>query len=148
MFGRDRQLAAVDPRRSTYLACALMMRGAVTVSDASRNVDRLRKGLRMAHWVSDGFKVGLCDRAPTGTPYSALCLANNCAMRKPLDAMTSRFQKLRRRNLYVHHYGEFMEIDDMDAAAGTIADLAEEYARVDAAAPPETVPSIRPLGVR
>ena len=86
-------------------------------------------------------------RAP-GTPYSALCLANNCAMRKPLDAMTSRFQKLRRRNLYVHHYGEFMEIDDMDAAAGTIAELAEEYARVDAAAPPETVPSIRPLGVR
>ena len=148
VFGRDRQLAAVDPRRSTYLACALMMRGAVTVSDASRNVDRLRKGLRMAHWVSDGFKVGLCDRAPTGTPYSALCLANNCAMRKPLDAMTSRFQKLRRRNLYVHHYGEFMEIDDMDAAAGTIVDLAEEYARVDSAAPPETVPSIRPLGVR
>ena len=148
VFGRDRQLASVDPRRSTYLACALMMRGAVTVSDASRNVDRLRKGLRMAHWVSDGFKVGLCDRAPTGTPYSALCLANNCAMRKPLDAMTSRFQKLRRRNLYVHHYGEFMEIDDMDAAAGTIADLAEEYARVDAAPPPETVPSIRPLGVR
>ena len=148
VFGRDRQLAQVDPRRSTYLACALMMRGAVTVSDANRNVERLRKGLRMAHWVSDGFKVGLCDRPPTGTPYSALCLANNCAMRKPLDAMTSRFQKLRKRNLYVHHYGEFMSIDDMDLAAMSIGDLADEYGRVDTMTPPETVPSIQPLGVR
>jgi len=57
VFQRDRQLASVDPRHSTYLACALMMRGAVTVSDANRNVERLRKGLRMAHWVGDGFKV-------------------------------------------------------------------------------------------
>ena len=37
--GRDRQLASVDPRRSTYLACALLMRGAVNISDANRNVD-------------------------------------------------------------------------------------------------------------
>jgi tubulin epsilon len=102
----------------------------------------------MAHWVSDGFKVGLCDRPPAGSPYSALCLANNCAMRKPLDAMTGRFQKLRKRNLYVHHYAEYMAVDDMDAAAMSIADLSDEYGRVDATAPPETVPSIRPLGVR
>ena len=94
VFGRDRQLASVDPRRSTYLACALMLRGGVNISDANRNVERLRRGLKMAHWVSDGFKVGLCDRAPVGTPYSALCLANNCAMQRPLDAMNERFGKL------------------------------------------------------
>ena len=99
VFGRDRQLASVDPRRSTYLACALMLRGGVNISDANRNVERLRRGLKMAHWVSDGFKVGLCDRAPVGTPYSALCLANNCAMQRPLDAMNERFGKLRKRNV-------------------------------------------------
>ena len=148
VFGKDRQLASVDPRRSTYLACALMMRGDVAVSDANRNVERLRKGLRMAHWVSDGFKVGLCDRAPAGVPYSALCLANNCAMRKPLDAMTARFRKLRKRNLYVHHYAEYMSLEDMDFAAESIEELAAEYGRVDASEPPETVPSIEPLGVR
>lgn len=148
VFSRDRQLASVDPGRSTYLACALMMRGGVTTSDANRNVGRLRKGLRMAHWVSDGFKVGLCDRAPVGVPYSALCLANNCAMQKPLDAMTARFSKLRNRNLYVHHYTEYMELEDMDGAAATIQELAAEYGRVDATGPPETVPSIEPLGVR
>jgi tubulin epsilon len=93
-------------------------------------------------------QVGLCDRPPVGAPYSALCLANNCAMRKPLDAMTVRFQKLRKRNLYVHHYAEHMAIDDMDAAAHAIATLASEYGAVDTMAAPETVPSIQPLGVR
>jgi len=148
VFGRDRQLASVDPRHSTYMACALLLRGGVNISDANRNVERLRRGLKMALWVSDGFKVGLCDRAPVGVPYSALCLANNCAMQKPLTAMCERYRKLRRRNVYMHHYTEYMEAADMDAAAESIEDLTAEYARVDASCPPQTVPSIQPLGIR
>ena len=62
--------------------------------------------------------------------------------------MTARFSKLRIGNLYVHHYTEYMELEDMDGAAATIQDLAAEYGRVDATGPPETVPSIEPLGVR
>ena len=148
VFGRDRQLASVDPRRSTYLACALMLRGGVNISDANRNVERLRRGLKMAHWVSDGFKVGLCDRAPVGTPYSALCLANNCAMQRPLDAMNERFGKLRKRNVYLHHYTEYMDLADIDGAAECIQDLGAEYGRLDIARVPDTVPSIEPLGIR
>ena len=148
VFGRYRQLASVDPRRSTYLACALMLRGGVNISDANRNVERLRRGLKMAHWVSDGFKVGLCDRAPVGTPYSALCLANNCAMQRPLDAMNERFGKLRKRNVYLHHYTEYMDLADIDGAAECIQDLGAEYGRLDIARVPDTVPSIEPLGIR
>ena len=148
VFGRDRQLASVDPRRSTYLACGLMLRGGVNISDANRNVERLRRGLKMAHWVSDGFKVGLCDRAPVGTPYSALCLANNCAMQRPLDAMCERFGKLRKRNVYLHHYTEYMDLADIDGAAECIQDLGAEYGRLDTARVPDTVPSIEPLGIR
>ncbi len=148
VFGRDRQLASVDPRRSTYLACALMLRGGVNISDANRNVERLRRGLKMAHWVSDGFKVGLCDRAPVGTPYSALCLANNCAMQRPLDAMNERFGKLRKRNVYLHHYTEYMDLADIDGAAECIQDLGAEYGRLDIARVPDTVPSIESLGIR
>ena len=148
VFDRDRQLASVDPRRSTYLACALMLRGGVNISDANRNVERLRRGLKMAHWVSDGFKVGLCDRAPVGTPYSALCLANNCAMQRPLDAMNERFGKLRKRNVYLHHYTEYMDLADIDGAAECIQDLGAEYGRLDIARVPDTVPSIEPLGIR
>lgn len=148
VFGRDRQLASVDPRRSTYLACALLLRGAVNISDANRNVERLRRGLKMAHWVSDGFKVGLCDRAPVGVPYSALCLANNAAIQKPLNAMCERYKKLRKRNVYLHHYTEYMDLADIDSAAVSIEELAAEYGCVDAARAPDTVPSIAPLGIR
>ena len=48
--------------------------------------------------------------------------------------MTARFSKLRKRNVYVHHYTEYMELEDMDGAAATIQDLAAEYGRVDARA--------------
>ena len=125
-----------------------MLRGGVNISDANRNVERLRRGLKMAHWVSDGFKVGLCDRAPVGTPYSALCLANNCAMQRPLDAMNERFGKLRKRNVYLHHYTEYMDLADIDGAAECIQDLGAEYGRLDIARVPDTVPSIEPLGIR
>ena len=148
VFSTDRQLASVDPRRNTYMACALLMRGAVNISDANRNVERLKRGLKMAHWVSDGFKVGLCDRAPVNSLYSATCLANNCAMQKPLSAICERFHKLRRKKVFLHHYTEYMEVEDIDGAAASIGSLAEEYARVDASRAPDAVPSIAPLGFR
>jgi len=50
-----------------------------------------------------------------GLPYSALCLANNCAMQKPLDTMCGRFQKLRKRRVYLHHYTEYMDMAWMRA---------------------------------
>ena len=72
---------------------------------------------------------------------SALCLANNCVMQKPLDDGTARFSKLRHQSM--HHYTEYMELEDMDGAAATIQDLAAEYGRWTTG-PPETVPSIEP----
>ena len=39
-FSRDHQLLRADPKHSLYLACALMVRGNVQVSDIRRNIDR------------------------------------------------------------------------------------------------------------
>lgn len=39
-FSRDYQLIKADPRHSLYLACALMVRGSVELSDIRRNIDR------------------------------------------------------------------------------------------------------------
>ena len=96
--------------------------------------------------VSDGFKVGLCNKAPVGMPYSLTCLANNCSIQKPLMVMGERFNKLRSRKLYLHHYTEYMELAEMDAAAASIADLAAEYGKHDDQRPPNTVPSLCSLG--
>ncbi|KAJ3061367.1 Tubulin epsilon chain, partial [Podochytrium sp. JEL0797] len=39
-FSKDTQLISADPKSHVYLACALMIRGDVEVSDVRRNVDR------------------------------------------------------------------------------------------------------------
>lgn len=39
-FGKDHQLIRADPKHSLYLACALMVRGNVQVSDVRRNIER------------------------------------------------------------------------------------------------------------
>jgi tubulin epsilon len=40
-FSKDTQLIRGDPKNATYLACALVVRGAVEISDLRRNIDRL-----------------------------------------------------------------------------------------------------------
>jgi len=39
-FSRDHQLIQADPKHSLYLACALLVRGNVQVSDLRRNIER------------------------------------------------------------------------------------------------------------
>lgn len=41
-FSRDHQLLRADPKHSLYLACALMVRGNVEISDVRRNIERYR----------------------------------------------------------------------------------------------------------
>jgi tubulin epsilon len=52
-FSRESQLLACDPRSHTCLATALMMRGRLSLSDAQRNIARLRPSLKMAHWNTE-----------------------------------------------------------------------------------------------
>lgn len=39
-FSPDHQLIKADPKHSLYLACALMVRGNVEISDIRRNIER------------------------------------------------------------------------------------------------------------
>ena len=39
-FSADHQLLKCEPKRDLYLACALMVRGNVQVSDIRRNIER------------------------------------------------------------------------------------------------------------
>jgi tubulin epsilon len=80
VFQPNHQLLRADPRRSTFLSCALLARGNVAISDINRAVGRAKPDLRMASWNPDGFKIGLCSVPPTGSSHSVLCLANNTAI--------------------------------------------------------------------
>jgi tubulin epsilon len=55
-----------DPKHNTYLACALMVRGAIELSDVRRNIDRLRSKLSFVPWNTEGWKTGLCTVPPIG----------------------------------------------------------------------------------
>jgi hypothetical protein len=73
VFSREHQLMKVDPRKATYLACCLLMRGKMSIADMNRNVTRLKPNLRMVHWNSDGFKLGICSTPPVGMGSVACC---------------------------------------------------------------------------
>lgn len=66
VFQSSYQLIDADPKRHTYLACALLMRGAAVPEDLNRNVGRLKSQLQLAHWNPDGFKTGICSKPPVG----------------------------------------------------------------------------------
>ncbi|KAF8067140.1 Tube1 [Scenedesmus sp. PABB004] len=144
-FSRESQLLSADPRAHTSLATALMLRGALSLSDANRNLARLRPGLRMAHWNTEGFKLGHCAAPPVGLPYSLLCLSNNAGIGGTFASLLARFHKLHSRRLFQHHYTEYMDPGGFDEAATCLADLVDDYAAADGA-PPPPVTRLRPRG--
>mmetsp|Transcript_13598 Transcript_13598/g.21240 ORF Transcript_13598/g.21240 Transcript_13598/m.21240 type:complete len:460 (-) Transcript_13598:203-1582(-) len=140
-FHKDTQLMRVEPKNSTYLACALLARGDVPISDLHRNVERLKKSVRMVHWNPDGFKIGLCNTPPIHQSKALLCLANSCCIAQTFSTFRDRFQKLYKRKAMVHHYEKFMggnkeAKEQLDMAAENMNVLIEEYERLDNLGPP------------
>ena len=45
----------------SYLACALMLRGKVNMSDIRRNIECLQSSLHFVHWNQQGWKTRLIN---------------------------------------------------------------------------------------
>lgn len=114
-----------------YLACGLLLRGNVEVSDVNANIQRIQSDVRMIHWNQEGFKVGMCSVPPIGQRHSLLCLSNNCCIRETFERLQNRFRKLYARKAHVHHYTEFMESDRFEEALENVRYLVEEYAKLE-----------------
>ncbi|KAL3162898.1 hypothetical protein ABBQ32_009343 [Trebouxia sp. C0010 RCD-2024] len=127
VFSREHQLMKVDPRKATYLACCLLMRGKMSIADMNRNVMRLRPNLRMVHWNPDGFKLGICSKPPVGVPFSLLGLVNNSCVVTSFRTMQDRFARLYKRKVYLHHYLQYMEEGAFAHASETVQGLIHEY---------------------
>ena len=52
-FSRNNHLIKADPTHSTYLACGLLLRGPINISDINRNIGRLKPSMRMIHWNTE-----------------------------------------------------------------------------------------------
>ncbi|XP_061166870.1 tubulin epsilon chain-like [Saccostrea echinata] len=128
-FSRDHQLIKADPKHSLYLACALMVRGNVEISDVRRNIERLKPNLKFIHWNNEGWKTGLCSVPPVGQNYSLLTLANNTCVHNTFVDLKDRFNRLYKRKAHVHHYTsvEGMEVADFGESLESLTSLVEDY---------------------
>jgi hypothetical protein len=66
VFQREFQFINSDARKGTCLACALLMRGNIGISDATRNLERIQQYLPLAQWNPQAFKLGLCSVPAAG----------------------------------------------------------------------------------
>eukprot|EP00002_Diphylleia_rotans_P019098 TRINITY_DN3697_c0_g1_i9.p1 TRINITY_DN3697_c0_g1~~TRINITY_DN3697_c0_g1_i9.p1 ORF type:complete len:314 (+),score=36.00 TRINITY_DN3697_c0_g1_i9:755-1696(+) len=127
VFSRDSQLIKADPKNNRYLACGLMLRGAVELSDVRKNIDKIKPNLDFVHWNPEGWKVGMCSVPSVNQPYSLLCLANNCCFKDTIGEMTRRFRKLYNVRAHVWHYTEYMDEMVFQESIQTVDNLWSEY---------------------
>ena len=145
-FSPKTQLIRADPRRSTYLACALLLRGQIQVSDVNRNIERMRSKIRTIYWNHDGFKVGICATpSARKLPVELLCLANNTAIADTFVNIHERFNRIFKRRAHVHHYTEFMEEEQFLVAQETLVGLVQDYQSLDNAKPNGAKRSVVPI---
>ena len=133
-FSRKDQLVCGDPRSHMYLSCAIIVRGSNScVSSIQKNIERMKKKIKMPPWNLDGFKVGICATPSTAAPFSssALCLANNCAIAGTFRGIQEDFYRIYRRKAHVHHYTEFMEQSRFEEANESVCNLIELYEQLD-----------------
>ncbi|XP_074642153.1 tubulin epsilon chain-like isoform X2 [Tubulanus polymorphus] len=132
-FSPDHQLIKSNPKHSLYLACALMVRGNVEVSDIRRNIDKLKPSLKFIHWNQEGWKTGLCSVPPVGQQYSLLTLANNTCIRQSFTDLRERFERLYKRKAHIHHYTHIdgMEMSDFTQSLESLNSIVAEYGDVE-----------------
>lgn len=132
-FAHDHQLLKTDPKHGLYLACGLIVRGNVEMSDIRRNIDRLRPSLNFVHWNTEGWKTGLCLVAPVGHPYSLLTLANNTCVWHNFQSLRDRFVKLYKRKAHVCHYTRVdgMEEAEFDDSLQSLSTVVSDYRELE-----------------
>ncbi|ESP03419.1 hypothetical protein LOTGIDRAFT_224456 [Lottia gigantea] len=142
-FSKDHQLIKADPKHSLYLACSLMVRGNVEMSDIRRNIDRLKPNLKFIRWNEDGWKTGLCNIPPVGQPYSLLTMSNNTCIRDSFTSLKDRFVKLYKRKAHIHHYTSVdgMEMGDFSSSLESLNSLITDYDQLDKSQGVETLVS-------
>ncbi|KAG9282267.1 tubulin epsilon chain [Astyanax mexicanus] len=142
-FSKDHQLMRADPKHNLYLACALMLRGNVQLSDLRRNIERLRPTLSFVQWNTEGWKTGLCSVPPVGHTHSLLALANNTCVKPSFMELRERFVRLYRKKAHLHHYlgVDGMDVSGFSEALSSLTGLIDQYSQLDST---NTAPSQDP----
>ncbi|ORX77211.1 tubulin nucleotide-binding domain-like protein [Anaeromyces robustus] len=135
-FSKDNSLVKADIKNNKFLACALMLRGNVEISDVRRNIEKLKSQLDFIYWNQEGWKTGICSTPSLGQPYSLLALSNNCSVIDTFKDMRKNFIKLYKRKANVHHYTQYIDQDYFQNALNNVNNLIDEYTSLENAIPP------------
>jgi Tubulin C-terminal domain len=103
----------------------------VAFSDVSRNIDKMKKKLDFISWNSEGFKYGICGVPSVNYNKSLLCLANNAGITEIFGSMSQRFNKLYLRQVYLHHYTNFIEKSMFEEARENLEGIIKSYQEIN-----------------
>ena len=81
----------------------------------------------MINWNQEGFKVGHCHQSPLNMNYSMLALSNNTGTRHILSRMRTRFNKIYKQKVFVHHYTKYMDVKHFDEALNNCTEVISTY---------------------
>lgn len=63
--------------------------------------------------------------------YSVLALSNNTGTRHILSRLRSRFNKIYKQRVFVHHYTQFMDIEHFDTALENCTSVIKSYEELE-----------------
>eukprot|EP01064_Diplonema_japonicum_P002313 TRINITY_DN11472_c0_g1_i1.p1 TRINITY_DN11472_c0_g1~~TRINITY_DN11472_c0_g1_i1.p1 ORF type:complete len:496 (+),score=56.79 TRINITY_DN11472_c0_g1_i1:56-1489(+) len=126
-FDRRCQLLSTGTVKPTYFASCMLLRGDVTLSDATANIEKLRKNLSLPSWNTEGFKVGMCSVPACEIPTSLLSLTNTTSITHSIQAIKDSFVKLYSVGAHLHHYTEYIEQEEITEAYENVNSLVDAY---------------------
>lgn len=127
VLNHNNQMLIANPRDGLNLSMAFLVRGNVNISDVTKNVLQVKKNLKILTYNKDATKIGLCNVCPLSQPYSLLCLMNSCEMRNSFVQILNRFSKLFKRKAHLHHYLEYLTMEEIIEFREKIQNLIVEY---------------------
>ncbi|CRG94559.1 tubulin epsilon chain, putative [Plasmodium gallinaceum] len=130
VLNHNNQMLLANPKDGLSLSMAFLVRGNVNISDITKNVLLIKKNLNILRYNKDATKIGLCNVSPLNQPYSLLCLNNSCEIRNTFLQILERFNKLFKRRAHLHHYLEYLTMDDITEFKEKIQNLIYEYSYI------------------
>ncbi|SBT43809.1 tubulin epsilon chain, putative [Plasmodium ovale wallikeri] len=130
VLNHNNQMLIANPKDGLSLSMAFLVRGNINISDVTKNVLLIKNNLNILRYNKDATKIGLCNVSPLNQPYSLLCLINSCEIRNTFLQILERFNKLFKRKAHLHHYLEYLTIDDILEFREKIQNLIFEYSYI------------------
>ncbi|KAI4836904.1 tubulin epsilon chain [Plasmodium brasilianum] len=130
VLNRNNQMLIANPKDGLSLSMAFLVRGNINISDVTKNVLLIKNNLNILRYNKDATKIGLCNVSPLNQPYSLLCLINSCEIRNSFLQILERFNKLFKRKAHLHHYLEYLTMDDILEFKEKIQNLIFEYSYI------------------